>query len=117
MAGFSGGVYVDVNLVDASLPAHAGVDLRLLAGGDVEVTADTRATLALKTLEGDIGGYVESPRVCIPYLGCAGGRYSKTFKSWSAAVEKSWDLFDFDWQAPLSLWRSACDRAEVACEG
>jgi hypothetical protein len=117
ISGLSGGLQVDVNLVDTALPVSADASAELDGvTGDVLIQANVDADLELRSLEGKISGYIEVPRVCL-FGYCAGGRYAKTFADWSAVLEETYQLFTANWELPLQTMLTVCGNSAVECDG
>ncbi|MFN3197609.1 MAG: hypothetical protein ACE366_04165 [Bradymonadia bacterium] len=121
VSGLSGGVYVSVNLLDMSLPAELNASVNAPHDttqrlADIEVSVDGSAELELSSLAGEAGGYVEFPRVCIPFTSkCVGGRYNKSFFDWDRALHTTFDLFDFEWNLSIDVWQQICGLPDFDC--
>lgn len=109
VSGLSGGAYLEVNLIDAGVPVRVEGHARAR-----EVEIDVHAELELASLSGEVGGYVEFPRICF-FGECIGGRYSKTFFDWPQAIEHTVPLFEQRWAADLPTWIEVCARDGVEC--
>lgn len=119
ISGLGGGVYVAVNLLEMEVPAELNASLVAAPdGSNIEISVDGAGALELASLSGEIGGYVEFPRVCVPFTNiCAGGRVSEDFFDWPRAIETEFDLFDFHWTLDMNTWISICDAPGIDCRG
>ena len=119
VSGLGGGIYVEVSLLDTEVPADLHAELQ--GSGDlsqIEINVEGQGTLKLSSLSGEIGGFVEFPRICVPFTSkCVGGRVSKDLFSWSKAIDTEYTLYDFDWTLSIDAWRQICDTAGIDCQG
>lgn len=114
LAGIGGGAYIEVNVLDVGLPMH--LDTHASETRGVELAIDAGAALTLQSLAGEVGAYVEFPRVCVPFTDrCVGGRYSTSLFDWPAAFDEALTLFDHSWVADLDSWIAACDQPSLHC--
>ncbi len=114
VTGIGGGAYIEVNLLDIGLPMHLETHASEVDG--VELSIDAGAQLTLQSLAGEVGAYVEFPRVCVPFTDrCVGGRYSTSLFDWPAAFDEALSLFDHAWFADLDTWIAACAQPDLQC--
>ncbi len=115
VAGVGGGAYIEVNLLDAGLPTRVETTADDVAGAEIGI--DVQGDLVLRSLAGEIGGYVEFPRICVPFTDrCVGGRYSTSFFDWPAAIDETFPLFAQSWVADVPTWIAICADPDVHCD-
>lgn len=115
LAGVGGGLYLELNLLDVALPAR--FDARAVTDrnlDDTRIDVSAQAELTLSSLAGEVGGYIDFPRLCF-FGECVGGRYSKTFFRWPQAIEATFELLKAEWATEFSIWAEVCGAAGIEC--